>query len=375
MNDSTKKKPIFVTQSILPPLGHYVQQLEKIFQSNHLTNNGQCVLELEQKLSSFLELPFTHLCANGTMGLQLAIRALGLEGKKIFTTPFSYVATLSALLWEGCEPIFVDIDPQTLCLSPKALREAAIQHPDAAGIMPVHVYGNACDVDEINAICKDFNLLCIYDAAHAFGVKYKGKSLFSYGDISVSSFHATKLFHTVEGGGIFCNNEATQEKLALLKSFGHAGDNHFCLGINSKMSELHAAMGLCLLPQIPSLTKQRKKLFKLYNAALSIDSPNSLLRHPVLLEGLEWNYAFYPIIFPHESILLYVKNALEKEDIFPRRYFYPSLTTLPYVKNNPCPVADNISKAVLCLPFYANMKESTLNRIVEIISKSIDAYH
>jgi Predicted pyridoxal phosphate-dependent enzyme apparently involved in regulation of cell wall biogenesis len=254
--------PIHVTRTFLPPREEYDRWLDKVYASHQLTNNGPIHQELEETLRQRFQVPHLRLMANGTLALQLAIRALGVKGK-VITTPFSYVATTSAILWEGCEPVFVDIDPKTCCIDPNLI-EAAIT-PDTTAILATHVYGIPCDVEAIDTIAKKHGLKVIYDAAHAFDVKYKGRSILQWGDASTLSFHATKLFHTVEGGAVIVHDEAADARLKLLRSFGHIGDEHFTLGMNAKMSEVHAAMGMAMLPHVTSIILDRRKISAAYN--------------------------------------------------------------------------------------------------------------
>lgn len=362
--------PVQVTRSALPPLDSYIECVRDIFDSHWLTNQGKYVRGLEAALAKWLDVPMLALCSNGTIALQLAIRLLGLNGKKVITTPFTYVATLSALLWEGCEPILADIDPQSLCIDPAQVEKQLRAHPDVAGIMPVHVYGNACDVDALKALADTHGLKTIYDAAHAFGSNLDGKSLLAYGDAATCSFHSTKLFHTVEGGCIVTPNSADYEKLALLRAFGHHGDDHVCLGINGKMSEMHAAMGVCLLPHVREMIVKRRHLVKIYDCALKMGD-NQDLRKPALHAGLEWNYGYYPVIFASADLMQGSLDALVKAGIHPRRYFYPSLSKLPYFKADPCPVAEDIAERILCLPIWADMDEAIATRTSEIIMEQI----
>lgn len=363
-------RPVLVTHATLPPLDAYMACVRDIFDSQWLTNQGRYCQTLERELASFLEVPGLALCSNGTLALQLALRLLGLNGKKVITTPFTYVATLSSLLWEGCEPVFADIDPQSLCISPREVERCIGEHPDAAGILPVHVYGNACDVDALADIAELHNIRLFYDAAHAFGSKLRGKSLFAYGDAATGSFHATKLFHTAEGGCIAVPNAEMAEKLRLLHAFGHRGDDHICLGINAKMSELHAAMGVCLLPGVTDILKLRAYAASIYDAALRINN-NDRLRRPELAPGLEWNHGYYPVILPDNAALLRAESALSEQAIYPRRYFFPSLNTLPYVKYRSCPVSEDMASRVLCLPFWPGMESELIEKISYILLEAI----
>ena len=364
------RSPVQVTRSALPPLDSYMECVRDIFDSHWLTNQGKYVQRLEKDLAQWLDVPMLALCSNGTIALQLALRLLGLNGKKVITTPFTYFSTLSSLLWEGCEPILADIDPQNLCIDPAQVEKHLRAHPGVAGLMPVQVYGNACDVAALNALADVHGLRIIYDAAHAFGSRLDGKSLLAYGDASTCSFHSTKLFHTVEGGCIVTPNPADYEKLALLRAFGHHGDNHVCLGINGKMSEMHAAMGVCLLPQVREMIDKRKRLVEIYDCALEMGN-NPHLRKPALHAGLEWNYGYYPVIFSTADLMRRSQDSLVKTGIHPRRYFYPSLSKLPYFRGDPCPVAEDIAERILCLPIWANMDEAIATRTSDIIMEQI----
>ncbi|MCH5277286.1 MAG: DegT/DnrJ/EryC1/StrS family aminotransferase [Desulfovibrionaceae bacterium] len=345
-----------------------------IFASRQLTNQGSYAARLQQSLADFLGVPSLSLCANGTLALQLALRCLGLNGKTVITTPFTYVATLSALLWEGCTPVFADIDPRSLCLDPAGVERCLKEHPGAAGILPVHVYGNACDVDALADIAGRRGLCLLYDAAHAFGSTLRGTSLFAFGDAAVGSFHATKLFHTVEGGCVVSSRADANDTLSLLRAFGHVGDTHKCLGINAKMSELHAAMGLCLLPSVPDGLARRARLTALYDEALGVDETmNGVLRRPALAPDLAWNHAYYPVIFPDHGAAMRVMRDLAERNIHPRRYFYPSLTRLPYIQGASCPIAEDIAERVLCLPFWPDMDEDLVRKIAGLVRESLRA--
>ncbi|WP_338815494.1 DegT/DnrJ/EryC1/StrS family aminotransferase (plasmid) [Bernardetia sp. Wsw4-3y2] len=353
---------INVTKTYLPPLEEYQNYLKKIWDSAWLTNRGELVKELEQKLTSFLGVPNLLFVNNGTIALQIAIKALDLKGE-IITTPFSYVATTSSIVWEGCEPIFVDIEKNTLCIDADLIENAITEK--TTGILATHVYGIPCDVEKIEKIAQKHNLKVIYDAAHCFGVKYKGQSLLNYGDISTLSFHATKLFHTGEGGGIVANNKEVFDKLFYMHNFGHNGpEDFFGVGINGKSSELHAAMGLSILPYIQQIVAKRKEISLLYDELLL---KNTSLRCPKLPKQIEYNYPYYPILFDSEEKLLDVQKRLNDNNIFPRRYFYPSLNTLKYTKSFSCPVSENISTRVLCLPLYYDLDLSDVEKIGKLI--------
>lgn len=357
-------KIIPVTKSYLPPLEEYLEYLNRIWQSNQLTNHGPLVLELEQKLKEYLGVKHLFFVSNGTIALQIAIKAMDLHGE-VITTPFSYVATTSSLVWEGCQPVFVDIDPKTLCIDPDLI-EAAIT-PRTTAILTTHVYGIPSDVEKIQSIAEKHNLRVIYDAAHTFGVKYLGKSLVSFGDISTLSFHATKLFHTVEGGAIITNNDDLAHRISYMRNFGHDGPEAFWgIGVNGKNSEFHAAMGLCNLKHLPDIIEARKQVSAWYDELLS----GSSLTRPSLPEGAEYNFAYYPVLFPSEELLLKAKDLLNQNSIYPRRYFYPCLNRLPYVNYVSAPVAENISPRVLCLPLYPDLEFESVTKIVHLIVES-----
>lgn len=350
-----------VTKSYLPPLEEYLPYLEQIWASNLLTNNGPLARELESRLKEHLGGKHLFFVSNGTIALQIAIRALGLQGE-ILTTPFSYVATTSSIVWEGCHPVFVDIDPHTLCLDPDKI-EVAIT-PRTTGILATHVYGIPCDVERIAVLAEKYHLKVLYDAAHTFGGTYNGKSIACYGDAAALSFHATKLFHTAEGGAVTTNSDDLAQRISYMRNFGHKGQEDFWgLGINGKNSELHAAMGLCNLPHVKEIITARKRVSGWYDALI----PSSGLIRPQIPEGTTYNYAYYPVIFPSEENLLAAKTALNKEDIFPRRYFYPNLNHLPYIHQNGVTIGEDIASRVLCLPLYGELEQHQVERIMRII--------
>ncbi len=355
---------INVTKPFLPPINEYEEYLEGIWERNWLTNYGPLVNELEAKLKDYLQVDYLQYTVNGTVPLQIAIKVLGVKGD-VITTAFSYVATTGTILWENCNPVFVDIEPNTFCINPDKI-EASITNSTTA-ILATHVYGFPCDVIKIEQIAKKHNLKVIYDGAHAFGVKIKGKSIFNYGDISTCSFHATKLFHTIEGGAIICNNSDMNDKIFLHKAFGHKGDDHISIGINGKNSEFHAAMGLCNLPRVNEFIERRKVIADLYRSVLSSLSVN----FPLIPEEIEYNYSYFPVLFDSEEMVLKVKTYLETHKVNTRRYFFPSLNKLPYLNDTAtCPVSEDISKRVLCLPFYQQLSDTEVyficSRIKEV---------
>ena len=350
----------------MPPLEEYAAYLAGIWERARLTNNGPLLLQLEAELRSYLQIPYVHVTANGTVALQLAIRALELTGE-IITTPFSYVATTSAILWENCAPVFVDIEPRTFCLDADLI-EAAIT-PRTSAILATHVYGYPCDVVRIAAIAERHGLQVIYDGAHAFGTQVAGRSLLSYGDLTTCSFHATKLFHTGEGGAVLTHDPELSRKLNLLKSFGHVGDEHFTLGINAKNSELHAAMGLCLLPRVPGFIAARAALYAHYRRALA----GLPLGYPILPPHTTYNYAYFPVLLEDEPQLLRVQARLAEHAIDTRRYFFPSLNTLPYLPaaGAACPVSEAVARRVLCLPFYPQLAAEQVARIAGLVWQAV----
>lgn len=351
-----------VTKTFLPPIEEYIHYLEKIWESNQLTNNGPLVQELEAKLKNYLGVKHLFFVSNGTIALQIAIKALDLKGE-VITTPFSYVATTSSLVWEGCQPVFVDIDPHTLCIDSNLI-EAAITEK-TTGILTTHVYGIPCDVERIQAIAKNHGLKVLYDAAHTFGGKYQGKAIVSYGDVATLSFHATKLFHTVEGGAIVTDDDDIAHRINYMRNFGHKGQEDFWgLGINGKNSEFHAAMGLCVLPHVPEIISARNKISNWYDEKLDFSN----LSRFVLPGGTRFNYGYFPVIFPSEMELLEVKKRMNAQNIFPRRYFYPSLENLPYISDQYCPVSESISRRILCLPLYYGLNEDQITKISQLIN-------
>ena len=353
---------INVTKSFLPPKEVYESVLEKIWETNWLTNLGPLVKQLESKLKDFLTVDHLTLMTNGTFPIQIAIKALGLTGE-IITTPFSYVATTSTIIWEGCTPVFVDIHPDYLSIDETKI-EAAITKKTSA-ILATHVYGNPCNVEEIERIAQKHNLKVIYDAAHCFGVNYKGKSIFHYGDVSTCSFHATKIFHTGEGGCIISNNEQLQKELFNHHNFGHKNNEEFYgLGVNAKMSELQAAMGLAVFPYFDQIKSERKNVIENYKKLLQ-NKPVNFLK---IREHTEWNYHYFPVFFENEEAVIKTEKRMNEHNIFPRRYFYPSLNNLPYLaKKVACPVSEHTAERVLCLPLFVGLSTEDQQRIVNLI--------
>lgn len=354
---------INVTKTFLPPIEEYNKQVQRAWDNKWLTNRGELVLELEEKLKNYLSVSNIISTNNGTVPLQIALKLLGNKGE-IITTPFSYIATTAAIVWEHCFPVFVDIHPEYLTIDESKI-EAAITDKTTA-ILATHVFGNPCNVTVIEAIAKKYNLKVIYDAAHCFGVKYNGKSIFNYGDISTCSFHATKLFHTAEGGAMFAKDPDLQHQLFYSHNFGHNGPLAFHgLGINGKMSELQAAMGLAVLPYMETILAERLKVVDYYNEHLNY----SKIQRLKIRENTDWNFSYYPVIFESEEKLLKVQKTLNENQIFPRRYFYPSLNTTNYTKGSLMPISESTSSRILCLPLYVGLEIKKLELIVLYINK------
>ncbi|MEI8137323.1 MAG: DegT/DnrJ/EryC1/StrS family aminotransferase, partial [Bacteroidota bacterium] len=347
----------------LPPLEEYNVQLKRAWESEWITNRGQLVIELEEKLKTYLDIDNIIITNNGTVPLQIALKLLGKKGE-IITTPFSYVATSASIVWENCKPVYVDIHPEYLTIDETKMEEAITKNTTA--ILATHVFGNPCNVEAIEVIAKKHNLKVIYDAAHCFGVKYKGKSLFNFGDISTCSFHATKLFHCGEGGAMFTNNKDLAHQMFYSHNFGHKGTLDFHgLGINGKISELQAAMGLAVFPYLDSIISARKKIVEIYDARLSS------LKKIKLRTDTEWNYSYYPVIFNSEVELLKAEKTLKENNIIPRRYFCPSLNTINYLSGQTMPISESIAQKILCLPLYVGLSPEDVERICKIVNSSI----
>lgn len=357
---------INVTKTFLPPREEYETYLKQIWENNWLTNNGPFVKQLEAELRNYLGIKHLLYVNNGTVAIQLAIKALNITGD-IITTPFSYCATTTSILWENCTPIFVDINESDYNINADLI-EAAIT-PTTTGILVTHVFGRPCDVEKIEAIAHKHHLKVIYDGAHCFDATLAGRSVLDFGDISTCSFHATKVFHTVEGGCIVCQDEEMYDKLYKLRSFGHINDDYYMVGINAKSSEFHAIMGLTNLPYVKRNIANRKEIFAHYDTLLDW---SKLSKPYTNITGFEYNYAYYPIVMADETTALRVIKALNEENIFPRRYFYPSLNQLPYLEETAsCPTSERISNAVISLPLSHDLPYTDIERIVNIINKNL----
>lgn len=357
---------INVTRPFLPDFDQYTSHLKGIWDRGWLTNNGPLVNELEIQLKDRLGAPHLLFLNNGTIALQIAIKALELKGE-IITTPFSYVATTSSIVWESCKPVMVDICPKSFNLDAAKI-EAAITERTSA-ILATHVFGNACDVEAIEKIAAQHGLKVIYDGAHAFGALYQGKSLLSFGDVSTCSFHATKLFHTIEGGCVTTPSAQTLKTMAEMRNFGHTSQTDFGgVGINGKNSEFHAAMGLCNLPHVDAIIEARRHITERYKRHLK----DTNLVFQELAKDLEYNFAYFPVVFEDEQALLSTIEGLNLHGIFPRRYFYPSLNELPYIPYMPCPHSESISRRVMCLPLYPGLSDTEVDMICRLIKRSIN---
>ena len=353
---------IQVTKPFLPPKKAYIERVSDIFERNWLTNDGPLVRQLETSVPEFLGTPNMAFVSNGTIALQLAIRALKLSGE-IITTPFSYVATSTSILWEGCTPVFVDIDSNGFNIDVESIESAITEETSA--ILVTHCFGIPCDVERIQEIAARKNLKVLYDAAHCFGTTHKGASIFNFGDISTCSFHATKLFHTIEGGGIFASEQITRE-IKLMRNFGHDGPEQFSgIGINGKNSEFHAAMGISILPHMDEILSKRRTInasyFELLNHLDSVRlvDPN--------LKG--WNCAYCPAVFTSEELCLSVKERLEQHNIHPRRYFYPSLESIHGRPDDFCPRSVSVASRILCLPSFHDLTFDEITLISKLIAQ------
>lgn len=364
------KKPIYVTQPHLPPLEEFYPYLEKIWENKILTNGGPFHQQLERALCEYLGVEHLALFSNGTIALVTALQALRITGE-VITTPYSFVATAHSLLWNGIKPVFVDVDPVTLNLDPARI-EAAIT-PQTTAIMPVHCYGNPCNVEAIQKIADNYNLRVIYDAAHAFGVQTKNGSVLKYGDLSVLSFHATKVFNTFEGGAIICPDAKTKLRIDQLKNFGFVDElTVVAPGINGKMSEINAAFGMLQLQGVDQAIARRQEIDTMYRRLLKNVKGIRCLDDA----GQEVsNYSYFPILveddYPLDRDALFQK--LKDQSVFARRYFYPLISDFPMYRGLPSansanlPIANRAAKQVLCLPIYPNLADDDVERVASLI--------
>lgn len=370
MTNFKKQSPIFVTQPFLPPLEEFIPYLQQIWESKWLTNCGPFHMQLEEALCEYLGVKHISLFTNGTLALVTALQSLRITGE-VITTPYSFVATSHSLLWNGIKPVFVDIDPNTLNLDPTKI-EAAIT-PQTTAIMPVHCYGHPCDVDAIQKIADNYNLKVIYDAAHAFGVQDTHGSILRHGDLSVLSFHATKVFNTFEGGAIICHDAKTKQRIDHLKNFGFVDEvTVVAPGINGKMSEINAALGLLQLKTIEQAIQKREALDKRYRDTLA--GVKGICCLSAAAEKTA-NYSYFPILvqqdYPLSRDALYQK--LQDNGIHARRYFYPLISDFPMYRGMPSaaqsnlPVAGKAASEVICLPIYPDLSNDQLDNILELI--------
>jgi len=358
-------KKINVTKTYLPDINRYKKYVDEIFDNGWITNNGPLVKRLEKKLQEFLGVKNLILVANGTVALEIAYRTLEIKNF-VITTPFSFVATTSSLVTNGLLPIFADIDAKSFNIDTKKIENCITKNTTA--IVPVHIFGNACNIEDINSISKKYNLKVIYDASHCFGVKYKQESILNFGDISTISFHATKLFNTIEGGALIINDDKLVQKARYLINFGIENEESIPeLGTNAKMNEFEAAMGLSILDDIDKIIESRKKIWQIYK-----DELKGYVEFQELNKNIEYNYSYFPVLFESEKMLKKVQKALNKNGIYPRRYFYPSLDTLSYIEPKQfCPISRDISKRVLSLPIYPELKEEEQEIIIKTIKKCL----
>ncbi|MDI3363019.1 DegT/DnrJ/EryC1/StrS family aminotransferase [Lelliottia sp. V106_10] len=364
------KNNVYVTSPLLPPLEEFIPYLEQIWENKFLTNGGQFHQQLEKALAEYLGVEHLCLFSNGTLALLTALQALRITGE-VITTPYSFVATSHSLLWNGLTPVFADIDPVTCNIDPAKIEQLIT--PATSAILPVHCYGIPCDVDGIQKIADAWGLKVIYDAAHAFGVKKDGQSVLNCGDLSILSFHATKVFNTFEGGAIICPDARMKQRIDYLKNFGFAGETTVVApGINAKMNEVQAAFGLVQLQHIDGALAARRAIYERYCELLSdIDGIESFSAP----DNVEWNHAYYPVLvnesYPLSRDQLY--DVLKEENIYSRRYFYPLISSfsmyrhLPSASPQNLPVAEGISQKILCLPIFPDLSESDQDRVVAMI--------
>jgi dTDP-4-amino-4,6-dideoxygalactose transaminase len=369
------KNPIYVTQPDLPPLNEFIEYLQKIWGNKILTNNGPFHQQLEKELAAFLNVPYISLFANGTLALVTALQALRITGE-VITTPYSFVATTHSLRWNGLKPVFVDIEPEFCTIDPEKIESAITPHTTA--ILPVHVYGNPCRIERIKEIADIYGLKVIYDAAHAFGVMYKNQNICHYGDLSTLSFHATKVFNTMEGGAIICHEASTKKRIDYLKNFGFANETTVMApGINSKMNEMQAALGLVQLKYYSENIEKRMILYEVYNESLK--DIKGIRTFSIPFETIS-NFAYFPILVNEMEYGLTRDELYEKlkqENIYGRRYFYPLISQfsmyngLPSADPMNLPVASRIAEQVICLPMYPALLSENVDKIARIIRSNM----
>ncbi|MBN2770068.1 MAG: DegT/DnrJ/EryC1/StrS family aminotransferase [Spirochaetes bacterium] len=350
-----------VSKPYLPSRRKLDRYINQIYKNCYLTNNGPLLQLLEKRLQKYLGVRNIICVANGSLALQLVYKALDLKGE-VITTPFSFVATTSTLVWEGLTPRFADIDPETLNISPDEIQKQI--SPQTCAILPVHVYGNPCDVNKIDNIAKEHGLKVIYDAAHAFGVKKNGQSVLNYGDASILSFHATKLFHTVEGGAVVTNDDDLAKKIRSLINFGFDNGVSVMAGTNAKMNEFEAAMGLAVLDDIDKIRNKRKELYQLYREGLG-----DMVDYQKWDEKSECNHVYMPLMMDSEDQVISLTNILKGFGIISRRYFYPVLNELCYVEGSENKISLDVSKRIICVPLYCGLSKKVINTVVSAVKQ------
>lgn len=354
-------KPIYVTQPSLPPLEEFSEYLQQIWETGVMTHNGPLMQRLERELSAYESVPDTVCVASGTSAMQLAIRALDLEGE-IITTPFTFIATANIIAWERCTPVFVDIDPDTWNIDPEKIEEAITDKTCA--ILPVHVFSAPCAVVRIQKIADKHGLKVIYDAAHALCVQVNGKSIMSYGDVSCASFHATKLFNTCEGGACFTGDGDMAARLRRMRFFGFDEKKEVVdSGMNAKMTEIGAGLGLANLKYLDEVRMKRREKYEIYQSLLEKRDYITFQK----FNSEEYNFSYMPVLFDTEELLLYTLKKLEAENIYPRRYFYPSLHNVEILKSAKCTVAESVSARIVCLPLYNTLSNQDIERICQLL--------
>ena len=360
-------KAIYITRPQVASLANIQKHLIDVWENKYFTNNGQKLRLLEEEIYQKLDTKQKPIIvSNGTIAMHMALKALELPAGEILTTPFSWIATTSAILWERYTPVFVDIHPKTLNINVEQLEERITSKTRA--IMAVHVFSNPCDVEKIEALAEKYNLKVIYDAAHAFGVNYRGRSVFDWGDISTTSFHATKVFNTIEGGAVFTKSPDLYEVLYSIRDFGFSRNREIIrVGMNAKMSEIHASIGLSNLQLVDGAIAKRRKICELYQKIIGDKVEYQEF------EAESYNYAYMPIMLPTEEQLLKIIDGLQKENVFPRRYFYPSLHELESLYEiQECPVSSDISRRIICLPMYPDLETDIVEKIAEKIVLFLD---
>lgn len=356
-----------LNKPFLPEKKEYVSYINKIWQRNWLTNHGPMVQQFQNRVADFLNIPDFIFMSSGTISLQVALKALNIQGE-VITTPYSYVATTSSIVWEGCRPVFADVCADTLNIDPERIKSRITENTSC--IVATHIYGYPCDVEAIQKIADQYKLRVIYDAAHCFGVTYNGDSILKWGDASILSFHATKLLHTVEGGGFYSNDESLMKRVRFMMNFGHDGPYNFKeVGINGKNSEFHAAMGLCNLSHATDILNRRKNQVRQYKSELE----QQPVQFQKARDNTEYNYAYFPVIFDTVQLTSKVEKQLSQHGVETRRYFTPSLNKLNYVNSqNALPVAEDVSGRVLCLPLFYDLTPKEISYVCTIVSQTLE---